>query len=772
MSNEDPHPTARSTRALEDPRLVAFYPLLYVAWADGDLSPEEIGEICSRVSATDGLDLDCGSHLGGWLDPGNPPTAGDLRALLTAIRRSAEQLSRDEKLSLSRLGMELARVDGYDVPDSEIRALEEIEQALGIAGSEATRGLLVPTRPVAARAEPAASFEVAALTRLLDGKYRKLRQKLRTLLASEPFGRVYGQGKQAYRERVLEWARALAAEGFGALAYPREQGGQDDFGASIAAFETIALHDLSLVVKFGVQFGLFGGSILQLGTEKHHRQYLPDVGSLELAGCFAMTEPGHGSNVGDIETVARYDRRAREFEIHTPHDGAGKDYIGNAALHGRLATVFAQLEIAGEGYGVHALLVPIRDQSGRPRAGVRIEDCGEKMGLNGVDNGRLWFDRVRVPRENLLDRFAEVSPEGFYSSPIASPSKRFFTMLGTLVGGRVSVALAALSSAKSALAVAVRYGARRRQFGPTGESETVILDYLTHQRRLMPRLAETYAFHFALEHLRQELLQSPADERRDVEVMAAGLKALATWHATDTIQTCREACGGSGYLAVNRFAELKADSDVFTTFEGDNTVLLQLVAKGLLSGYKRQFGEMDLFGLVRYLTGRAMTSVAELNPIVVRNTDEAHLRGSEFQLAAMRWRELHLLASVARRLKKRIDAGADSFQALIECQAHLLETARAHVERLVLERFIAGVKSCDDKSLRKVLGTLVDLYALEHIERDRGWFLEHGYIESGKSKAIRKLVNRLCREVREQAVPLVDAFGIPDALLAAPIAMD
>ncbi len=414
--------------------------------------------------------------------------------------------------------------------------------------------------------------------------------------------------------------------------------------------------------------------------------------------------------------------------------------------------------------------MPIRDEQGKPCAGVRIEDCGEKMGLNGVDNGRLWFDHVRVPRQNLLDRFAEVSSEGFYSSPIASPSRRFFTMLGTLVGGRVSVAQAALSGAKSALAVAVRYGARRRQFGPAGEAETVILDYLTHQRRLMPRLATTYATHFALRELQREFLDSPVDERRDVEVMAAGLKAFSTWHATDTIQTCREACGGNGYLAVNRFAELKADTDVFTTFEGDNTVLMQLVAKGLLSGYKRQFGEMDLFGFVRFLTDKAFTVVAELNPIVTRTTDEAHLRGREFQQGALSWREDHLLASAARRLKKRLDSGMDSFAALIECQDHLVELAHAHVERLVFELFSAGVKNCGDESLRQVLEPLVDLFALERIERDRGWFLEHGYLESGKAKAIRKLVNKLCREVRQQAVPLVNGFGIPDALLAAPIA--
>ncbi len=756
---------------LDDPRLLAFFPLLYVAWADGDLSPEETRAICSRVSATDGLSDSCGDYFGRWLDPDNPPSARDLRVLLTTIRRSAGGLSADEKRDLTQLGVELARVDGFDVPESEIQALQEIEEALGVAGREASRSLLVAKRPEVPTTEPAPAFDVEAMTRLLDFGHHDLRQNLRALLSEERFGRAYGLSKRDYRDRVLEWTRILASEGYGALSYPVESGGRDDPHAAIVMFETLAYHDLSLTIKFGVQFGLFGGSILQLGTEKHHQRYLRDVGSLALPGCFAMTESGHGSNVGDIETVARYDRDTQEFEIHTPHDGAHKEYIGNAADHGHLATVFAQLEIDDESYGVHALLVPIRNADGQPCTGVRIADTGEKMGLNGVDNGRLWFDHVRVPRENLLDRFAEVSPEGLYTSPIASPNKRFFTMLGTLVGGRVSVALAALAGAKSALAVAVRYGAKRRQFGPAGQAETVILDYLTHQRRLMPPLAMTYALNFALEALVKEFLASPIDERRDIEVMAAGLKAITTWHATETIQTCREACGGNGYLAVNRFAELKADTDVFTTFEGDNTVLLQLVAKGLLSGYKRQFGEMDAVGLVRYLAGRAMTRVAELNPIVIRNTDPDHLRSDDFQLGILRWREDHLVASVARRLKKRIDAGVDSFQALVECQDHVLTTAKAHVERVVLERFIAGVERCEDQRLRTVLEDLVDLFALERIERDRGWFLENGVLEGPKSKAIRKQVLQLCRQLRQQAVPLVDGFGIPDALLAAPIAV-
>ncbi|MGB5341939.1 MAG: acyl-CoA dehydrogenase, partial [Thermoanaerobaculia bacterium] len=118
----------------------------------------------------------------------------------------------------------------------------------------------------------------------------------------------------------------------------------------------------------------------------------------------------------------------------------------------------------------------------------------------------------------------------------------------------------------------------------------------------------------------------------------------------------------------------------------------------------------------------------------------------------------------------RLDAGMDTFAALVEVQDHVVALAKAHTERVVLERFAAGVDRCDGPALNVMLSTLCDLYALHRIESDRGWFLEHGYLESAKAKAIRKLVSKLCLEVRLQAVPLVDAFGIPDPILAAPIA--
>src|SRR5690606_15000125 len=125
--------------------------------------------------------------------------------------------------------------------------------------------------------------------------------------------------------------------------------------------------------------------------------------------------------------------------------GAHKEWLGNAARHGRMATVFAQLVTPAGRHGVHAFLVPIRDERGEPMPGVRIGDTGLKEGLNGVDNGRLWFDQVRIPRTHLLDRFGQVAADGSYTSPIESPARRFFTMIGTLVGGRITIGLSALS---------------------------------------------------------------------------------------------------------------------------------------------------------------------------------------------------------------------------------------------------------------------------------------------------------------------------------------
>jgi acyl-CoA oxidase len=269
--------------------------------------------------------------------------------------------------------------------------------------------------------------------------------------------------------------------------------------------------------------------------------------------------------------------------------------------------------------------------------------------------------------------------------------------------------------------------------------------------------------------------------RRELESRAAGTKALGTWHATRTIQECREACGGAGYLAVNRFAALKADTDVFTTFEGDNHVLLQLVAKGLLTDYASEFEDMDQLGMVRFVTNLAVETVIErtsVHKLLERVRDllpggdewdqEAGLLDADYQLAMLRFREEHMLAGVARRLKRGIDQGVNPGTVFSQVQDHVIAAANAHVERLVLEAFVAKTRAVPDGDQKVVLNLLCDLFALSTIEADRAWFMEHGRLTVPRSKAISREIGNLCRKIRPIAVDLVDAWGVPPEMLRAP----
>ncbi len=724
------------------PAIQPLLPLLYVAWSDGELSPKEIEAFQHKLPQEFLASPEAQQFVATWLRPERPPEGGQMRALLQAVRDGRQ--ARDMSGEISA-------------------AVSQIETIVGVSTVEMA-GLLAGVGHEPPLDQPDPVINIEPLRKILDGEHAALRQRMRDLLSKPEFALQYGLTASAYRKQVLAWCERLAAEGLGSLAYPHEQGGRGDRVQAAVVFEMLAFHDTSLLIKYGVQFGLFGGSINRLGTQRHREAYLRKVGTLELLGCYAMTELGHGSNVAAIETIATYDSDKDSFIVSTPHLGARKEFIGNAACDARMATVFAQLYVAGECHGVHALLVPIRDEAGNPLPGLRIGDSGIKMGLNGVDNGWLQFDNVAVPRENLLSRYAEVDEHGRYASAIASPSKRFFTTLGALVSGRLSLALASLSSAKVGLAIAIRYGHQRRQFGPPGAPESKILDYLTHQRRLLPHLATAYALDAALKWVSARLANPPAPDQRELEGLVAGMKAYSSWFALEALQNSRECCGGQGYLAVNRIGPLRADTEIFVTFEGDNTVLMQLVAKGLLTDYRRQFEDLRAFTVARHLAGLAETAISEFNPVATHSTKRDHLRSSKFQLAAFSQREHHLLATVARRLRHRIANGMSSHDAFHECQDHLVAVARAHVERVVAERFTEASATAEP-SIRTTLKAACDLFALSRLEADRAWFLERGYFAPAKSKAIRAQVTALCGELRPHAPALTEAFGIPAGLL-------
>ncbi|CAN5463278.1 acyl-CoA dehydrogenase [soil metagenome] len=653
------------------------------------------------------------------------------------------------------------------------------------SGSSAPLTTSPPTTSIATAA--GTQVDPTALAEVLFARWGEARKHSRELLKRDEFHYIPGATMVEHRLRTAGQLKRLVEEGVVHRAFPKSLGGEEDHGGNIASFEELVIGDPSMQIKAGVQWGLFGAAVLHLGTKRAHDEFLPSIMSLATPGAFAMTETGHGSDVAAIGTTATFDKNADEFVIDTPFRAAWKDYLGNAAKDGQAAVVFAQLIVAGVNHGVHAFYVPIRAGE-QFLPGVGGEDDGLKGGLNGIDNGRLHFTGVRIPRTNLLNRYGDVDENGVYSSSIESPGRRFFTMVGTLVQGRVSLDGASTVASKLAMTIAIRYASERRQFADgVGDGEVVLLDYQRHQRRLLPRLATTYAMSFAHDQLLEKFHgvfsgeHDTDEDRQDLETLAASLKPFSTWSALDTIQEAREACGGAGFLAENRFTQLRADLDIYATFEGDNNVLLQLVAKRLLTDYARRLAKPDAAAVARYAGQQAGAAVSrsglralgqKIGDFGSTARSIGNVRGEAAQRQLLTDRVETMVAAIAGRLKNGGSLQPDAAAALFnENQNELIEAAYAHAELLEWEAFSERLATIEHTGNKQVLTWLRDLLGFTLIEKHLAWYLINGRLSASRAEAITDYIDdRLLPRLRPHAVALTDAFQFAPEHLRAPIA--
>ena len=295
------------------------------------------------------------------------------------------------------------------------------------------------------------------------------------------------------------------------------------------------------------------------------------------------------------------------------------------------------------------------------------------------------------------------------------------------------------------------------------------MSYRAHQRKLLPAIARSYALMLAQNDLVEMMHEvagheggAPEEHQRELEARAAGIKAVATRHATDTIQMCREACGGAGYMADNRLTDLKADTDVFTTFEGDNTVLLQLVAKGLLTEFQETFEDNSPLAMIAFASRFTASSILEKTPaaglisrLMARapsTDDDDAERHRGRQLALFVDREKHLLEGVALRLAKAAKAEpADAFRIFNNAQDHLLAAAEAHIDRVLLEAMCAAVEACEEGPVAELLDDVTDLFALSTIERHRGLVPRARTAHPTASKRVIRSVGVLCKDLAPHA---------------------
>ncbi len=744
--------------------MLPYIPFFYVIWSDDLLSASEIQVVQRGINEDKSLTKEDRQHLLSWLDKKKAPSDDEIKSWQALITSSKVTLIESEIYPLETFSRKVAEFHSTVLaPNTQ---LQQIERTLGIQPNHYNHLFKVE---VVHKSE-AELYDSDRLDFILNERDFEVLQRFRTVLKEDIFTWEIYRDKTEFREIVLKQLNHLAKGGWCSYAYPKQYGGQDDLEGYASIFEHLIYVDGSLGIKAGVQFGLFGGSIQNLGNELQRKKYLTAASNASLLGCFAMTETGHGSNVRGINTTATYVHEERAIVIHTPGKNDNKEYIGNA-LHSTMATVFAQLIVNGKNQGVHAILVPLRDDTHQELPGIRIEDNGYKLGLNGVDNGKIWFHQVKVPVENLLDTYGGIDIDGNYTSRIKNPSKRFFTMLGTLVGGRICVAKGALAAAKMALAIGVKHSLNRRQFNDSIKiQEDLLMDYPTHQIRLIPHVASCYVYHFTLQRAMAEYVSITGEDKREIETQVAGLKSIITWFGTTAIQESREACGGKGYLLENRIADLKNDSDIFTTFEGDNTVLLLLAAKGVLSDFRSEFNADGFFSVLKLLGVQLSDKLATINPAYVNKVDSEHLYSPKFHLHALDFRLRRLTYTAAMRIRNYIKKGMPSYQAFLKTQTHLLEVGKAYSEALAVKWYYEKLASIPNGEYQVLLYKLGALHSLKIIRGDAEWFLEQGYMGSTKSKAIRQRVERLSSELRPHIGSLVDGFGIPNHLMTAPIA--
>ncbi|KAL4383379.1 hypothetical protein GQ457_15G003100 [Hibiscus cannabinus] len=618
------------------------------------------------------------------------------------------------------------------------------------------------------------AFDVGEMRRLMDGHDVEERDRLFGLIIQSKLfnprvrgGKVfvspdYNQSMEQQRE--MTWKRIEYLSERGVFRGWMTGKGEDVEMKRFACFEVLGLFDHSISIKLGVHFFLWGGAIQFFGTKHHHDKWLRDTENYLIKGCFAMTELGHGSNVRGIETVTTYDSNTGEFIINTPCESAQKYWIGGAAKHATHTIVFSQLNINGTNEGVHALIAQIRDADGNVCPNIRIADCGHKIGLNGVDNGRIWFDNVRVPRENLLNSVADVSPDGKYLSSIKDPDQRFAAFLSPLTAGRVNIAVNAVYQSKVGLAIAIRYALTRRAFSlKANEPEVLLLDYPSHQRRLLPLLAKIYAMSFAANYLKMLYVKRTPQSNKTIHVVSSSFKATITWSNMQILQECREACGGQGLKTENRVGHLKAEHDVQSTFEGDNNILMQQVSKALFAEYVAAQKRNKVF------KGLGLEHMNKPCPVIPSQLTSTTLRCSQFQMDALCLRERELLNRFVADVSQCLARGESKEHSFNTNYQLAEDLGKAFSDQAIFQTFVEAEATLAAGSLKDVLGMVRSLYALTCLEDVT--YLRYGYLSVDNAAAVRGEITKLCSELRPHALALVSSFGIPDAFLS-PIAFN
>lgn len=516
--------------------------------------------------------------------------------------------------------------------------------------------------------------------------------------------------------------------------------------------------------KFAIQFGLYCKTIQILGTEKHHK-YLERGLRLADMGCFALTEISHGSNVQGMLTTATFDEVEKCFIINTPIERAAKFWIGGASQTANMAIVGANLIVGGKNHGIHMFVVQIRNTKTHDiLPGITIGDCGDKMGLNGIDNGMIFFRNVQAPLISLLDKVTQVSPNGEVTS-LFTKSKRFAVQLGGLCDGRVKLLNTCLISGIKASTILLRYAATRRQFGAHLSNESHLLDYEQYQNRVFPHVATNLVSFFAAREVNKlwmrlynESINPKNEEAVEMHALISVMKPLITWSINDLLIEYRSAMGGWGYHKLSQIPTMIDDYQVMITWEGDNNVLIHQAAKFILKGIFRVLSNRPVsYKSLEYLTQEDPEDIFKL-PV---DQFEAILTNSDALNKLMSLRARKAATTAALTFQTNLTEIVQSFESWNKSVPFgFLDATIYYGELYVFQTALHHAKSQLDANNLQFLNHLLVIYSLTRFLRS--WIHIGQHFTRDHVEAIQRQLLKSYSAIKHDIVSVVDGFALND----------
>ncbi|XP_071968018.1 peroxisomal acyl-coenzyme A oxidase 1 isoform X3 [Engystomops pustulosus] len=613
--------------------------------------------------------------------------------------------------------------------------------------------------PDLSRERATASFSPETITYILDGSPERThrRREIESLVIKDPDFQHEDPNFLSRSERYEVAIKKSATM----VQKMREHGISDP--EEIYWFKRTCLG--SQTDPLGLHYSMFLPTLLNQATPEQQERFFMPAWNLEVIGTYAQTEMGHGTHLRGLETTATYDPSTQEFILNSPTVSSIKWWPGGLGKTSNHAVVLAQLYTQGECKGLHAFIVPIRHMgTHEPLPGVTVGDIGPKFGFDETDNGFLKFDKFRIPRENMLMKYAQVQPDGTYVKPLSDK-----LTYGTMVFIRSMIVGDSARSLSRACTIAVRYSAVRHQSEiRTGEPEPQILDFQTQQYKLFPLLATAYAFQFVGSYMSQtyhritgDIQQGNLSQLPELHALSAGLKAFTTWVASSGIEECRMACGGHGYSRCSGIPDIYVTFTPACTYEGENTVMMLQTARFLFKSYTAALSGERLGGMVSYLNDVSSQRL-QAQPLAGRSSDINDL-GSLVE--AYKQRAAWLVVAASKNVQSDLKRGKRKEDAWNKNSIDLVRATDAHCHYVVVKLFVDKLSEVVDLAAHRILSSLCLLYALHGISRNTGDFLQAGLLNTSQLEQIQQRIKDLLGVIRPNAVALVDAFDYTDTQL-------